>query len=460
MKTKAIWRRVCADGPFVANTVLTAAANILIATLAIITGCLSARLLGPSGRGELAAIQTAPSFIATLAMLGMPEALVYFSAQEPTRASVYLGTASAFALTASIPFVVAAYPAMPLLVHAQSAEVVNASRWYLLIAPIWALAGMLPHTLRGTNNFEAWNASRVMVPVLAIIVIMSAWISGDVTPKFFAFGYLASYAFLFAPSLWLVRARIHGSYAPDRSRIAPMLAYGFPCMLTGVPQLLNLRLDQMLMAALLPARELGLYATAVAWSAAPAPVLNALAVVTTPAVASATSENDMGQRLAASTRTAMAMVLLFGLAFTLCTPLAIELLFGTNFTPAIPAAMLLVPAAAVLGLNLVLQEGLRGMGRPYAVFHAELAGLLVTAVTLAAILRPMGIMGAAIASLLGYATVCAVLLFQARRITCIPIAALLCPSMPEIQSSLAGLGRMLRDIIGLVSETPYETDIR
>jgi O-antigen/teichoic acid export membrane protein len=96
------------------------------------------------------------------------------------------------------------------------------------------------------------------------------------------------------------------------------------------------------------------------------------------------------------------------------TPLGILILFGERFRPSIPAALVLLPAAGVLGLNLVLQEGLRGMGRPFAVLQAELAGLAVTALGLAAMLRPLGITGAAIASVLGYSTVTVVLVLSVR----------------------------------------------
>ena len=64
-----------------------------------------------------------------------------------------------------------------------------------------------------------------------------------------------------------------------------MLTYGLPCMMTGLPQMLNLRLDQIAMAALLSSRELGLYVVAVAWSGGAAPLLNSIGAVLLPAVA-------------------------------------------------------------------------------------------------------------------------------------------------------------------------------
>jgi O-antigen/teichoic acid export membrane protein len=111
-----------------------------------------------------------------------------------------------------------------------------------------------------------------------------------------------------------------------------------------------------------------------------------------------------------------------------------------------------MPAAGVLGLNLALQEGLRGMGRPYAVLRAELAGLAVTAFALIAMLRPMGIMGAAIASLLGYSTVSAVLLINVRRYSGMPIADFLLPRFDEIRLILGRLTAVVVRLQATVAE--------
>jgi antigen flippase len=420
-----------------------------IAAVGVGSGVLAARLLGPRGRGELAAIQSWPSFVATLAMLGMPEALVYYSARASDEAGRYLGSAISIAVLASIPFMVVGYELMPLLLHAQTTNIVWAGRWYLLLVPIYALVGMLAHPLRGRGDFAIWNLLRLGPNVLWFGVLALAWGCGKIFPVWVAGANLVALALLFLPYAAVAWSRIPGPYRPNFTDWSPMLCYGLPCMLTGVPQILNLRLDQMLMAALLPPRELGFYAVAVAWSAAPTPLLSALGAVTTPAVASASSVADGSMRLAATVRTAVVLALVLGFTLTLCTPIAIALLFGPRFAAAVPPAMVLVPAAAVLGLNLVLQEGLRGMGRPYAVLQAEFAGLIVTAIALAVTLRPMGIMGAAIASSLGYTTVCLVLLFKIQQATCLPLSTLLRPNVREIQSSLARLATMVRDISAL-----------
>ena len=447
MNFASLWRGAHARNAFVANTAATAAANLVIAVFGMVTGIVAARLLGPHGRGELAAIQTTPSFVASLAMVGLPDALTYYSAQNPEQAGRYLGTASVCALATSVPFMIGGYLAMPALLHAQDSVVISSARWYLLIAPIWALCGMLAPSVRGVGDFAGWNVMRLMVPLCAIAVLLIAWLVGDTTARFIAFGNLGFNALLLAPLFWLVRRRITGSYLPERTRVRPLIQYGLPCAMTGLPQILNLRLDQMLMAAIVAPRALGLYVVAVAWSGAVSPLLNSVGAAILPSVASAESRDLAVARLIQGVKAACVLAVLVCAAMVTVTPVAVVFLFGPIYRGAVPAALVLVPAAGVLGINLALQESVRGLGFPYTVLRAELFGLAITGLSLAVMLRPLGILGAAISSLLGYSTVMAALVTSAMRLANTSARELLVPSADEVRTGLRRVGAMARSLV-------------
>jgi O-antigen/teichoic acid export membrane protein len=438
---KSLWQRV-GGGGFSANASLTAATNLVMALLGMGSGILAARLLGPRGRGELAAIQTWPSFIATIAMLGMIEATIYYSACDPERTSRYVGSGSALALIASIPFMLCGYLAMPFLLAAQSSEAVSAARWYLLIAPIYALVALPAHSLRGRGDFAAWNALRASPNFVWLSVLATAWLMSVRSAATVADTFLALQALMFLPFSYVVAKRSPGSFCPEARDFGKLIRYGIPCALTGLPQNLNFRLDQMLMAAMLPSRALGEYAVAVAWSGAAAPLINSVGSTLLPSVASSESRHDGVSIFAKGVRMASLLALVACLFLMAMTPLAIVALFGSNFRTALPPALVLMPAASLLGLNFVLEEGLRGLGHPYPVLHAELVGLAVTGLALALTLRPLGTMGAAFSSLAGYSTVTVALLASARRHTGTSPASLLWPRADELKLALRRLGYM------------------
>jgi O-antigen/teichoic acid export membrane protein len=109
----------------------------------------------------------------------------------------------------------------------------------------------------------------------------------------------------------------------------------------------------------------------------------------------------------------------------LVTPFFIPMIFGKDFRASISPAIVLVPASGLLGINYCLEESLRGLGMPYLVLRAELLGLGSTALLLTFLLNYLGILGAALASLGGYATVMVSLFGFVNRVTGVSPGALI-----------------------------------
>ena len=411
---------------------MTMVANTALAILALVTGMLAARILGPTGRGALAAIQIWPTFIAVIAMLGLPEAVVFFSSRDSDNAGQYLVTAIIIALLVSIPFLLVSYFLLPLLLSAQSLEIITAARWYLLIIPLYASVGMLLHPLRGRNDLLAWNILRLVTPIGWLFVIIVAISLNKKTPQWLASNYLIFLGILFLPLLLIIRRRIPGPFRPNRIFGKPMLKYGLPSMAGTVPQFLNLRMDQMLLAALFPAGELGLYVVGVAWSGALAPLLTAIGAVGFPQIAAKRTDYAQKELLASTIRISLVFALFLALITLAVTPIAVPLLFGSRFSPAIPAALILVVAAAISNFNIILEEGIRGYGQPKHILLAELCGLLITAISLLIFLRPLRIMGAALASLLGYSITTVVMMAKISHATGYPLSSLIWPNKCDI----------------------------
>ena len=70
-------RRMAPLSGGMAATVQTLLANVLILGVNFGTGIITARLLGPVGRGEQAAIILWPQFLAYALTLGLPSAMLY-----------------------------------------------------------------------------------------------------------------------------------------------------------------------------------------------------------------------------------------------------------------------------------------------------------------------------------------------------------------------------------------------
>src|SRR5215831_13894470 len=210
--------------------------------------------------------------------------------------------------------------------------------------------------------------------------------------------------------------------------------------------MLNLRLDQMVMATFLPAQVLGLYVVAVAWGGATHPLMSAVGAVMFPGVATQANPSQQREVFVQGIRIAGVTSLVIAMPFLLVTPLVLPLVFGKQFSTAIPAALVLVVAGAIAGLNTVFEEGLRGLGQPVSVLWAECGGVAVAIVFLLILLKPLAIMGAALASLLGYSATAVFLILAGKAATGSSPAALLFPRRHEVSQGWNHLRQLVKAI--------------
>jgi O-antigen/teichoic acid export membrane protein len=358
---------------------------------------LAARLLGVEGRGELAAAQAWPLFLATLGSFGLAETIAYFAARHPSRARAALATGLVLAVPAMLVAIAAGAWLLPRVLRGHSTEVQQVATACLVLVPLMMLTAAPSQALRGVGRYASWNVLRLITPLAWLATLAAIQGTAYANVSTLALAFIAATALAGGVSHVYAWRTLPGSLHPDRSLVRPMLAYSAPTMAAMIPQWLNQRLDQLIVIALLDARALGLYVVAVAWSTAAHPLALVVAHNAVPALAGA---SDIRQRTHLVYRAGA--VAAFGTSVLLlaATPMLLPLIFGVEFQSAVPVALIMVLAGAVEATNLVGAECLRGAGRPRAIVLAECVGLAVAIVTLPWLVLAGGVMGAAAASLL------------------------------------------------------------
>ena len=412
----------------------TAATNLALAGLAVATGVLAARLLGPSGEGELTAIQTWPLLLGTLAMLGLDSAVIYFIARQPERGRQITSTAATIGVLSALIVGTVSWFALPYLLSAQHPEIISAARVFLLVGVVYAVIGIPHGALLGVQAFTSWNLFRVAPGLAWMGILLGSWFLGSHNPVPLSMWYLAAIFLCGLPFLPVVIRKLHGPPKPDLRMAPKLLRFGLPSALTSLPQTINLRLDQLLIIAFLPARSLGLYVVAVSWSGAVAPLLAAVGSVLFPHVSAERKPARQVHLLSTALQGGAIVAIATSVAFVALAPIGLPLVFGARFSGAVPSALILVPAGAILAWSGIAEDGLKGLGRPAIVLAAELAGASVTLGALPLLLHAYGIEGAALASLLGYAAVAAFAVTAIRRSTGCGIRSLIIPTWPVTKS--------------------------
>jgi O-antigen/teichoic acid export membrane protein len=420
--------------------------NGVLAVIGLVTGSFAARLLGPHGRGELASIQNVSILLGALALAGMPSALTYFSAKDRSATRSLYASALAIALCISAVLVLVGWLLLPWLLPQHGPRVVLFARIYLLFVPLYVLVSLPYSGLLGLGEIANWNILRLLPSLAWLSTLVLAWAFSLSSPTIVALMYLVAYALVSpVPTAVLLRKAQGGRMDLSRAGGRRLMRFGLPGALGAVPSLLNLRLDQILIAATLSASELGNYAAAVSWSGVLSPALSAFAPLLIPIVA--TQEIDDDQRFATAAKAARlgsGLSFVGGLAVLISAPYAIRILFGDRFAGAVMPSLILAAAAAFAGLNMLLEELVRGLGAPRWFLYAQIAALPITIFLLALLLPRYAAVGAAVASLAAYATATAVLVFGLRRITRRSIVALCVPTLSEMAAAWSALRAALR----------------
>jgi O-antigen/teichoic acid export membrane protein len=348
-------------------------------------------------------------------MLGLPDAIVYFGAREPGRAAKWLFTAQIIALGAACAAVCIGYPIVSAALRRYDPTVVGAAHLYLLLIPLTALIGLPFQLTRALGRFGLWNVLRIMPGLGWLAILLVSFHIRSITPETVAFAYLG---FLGVQAVVITVVCVSVFPARqwfDRHAATKLIKYGVPSGLSAVPQFLNLRLDQLLIAVFLSPTQLGLYVVAVSWSGISGMALSAIGPVLFQRIA---AEHDVIHARALfgqATRAAVIISIGTAVAFAFVTGPSMAVLYGSGFRASLRAALILVGASAIVTTNGLLEDGLRGLGDTRAILRAELLGLAATAGSLALLLGPLGIIGAALASVVGYSAITAGLALELRR---------------------------------------------
>lgn len=423
------------------GVLITAAANALLAVIALATGVLAARLLGPAARGHLAAAQAIGTLVGALGALALGEALVFSIGRRTRRPMVVLRTAALVAIGPTVTLIVLAWAIMPSLLAGQP-DAVAAARAYALVGVPFVLLGFPISLLRALQRYGLWNVVRLVTPLCWLAALLWATMdrSRAVAPLVITFIFLQM---LFVPIIWmLARKQDRGPARIDFGLVRPMLSYGAPLLLATLPHALNVRLDQLVLANMETAEQLGLYAVSVSWAGLGLPLMTAIGSVLFPKLATM-GPSDAREMLARSSRAGVLAAVVIGAASALTAPVVVPWLFGRVFAVPILLPLMLAAAAAVLGLNGVIEEGLRGLGEPRSVLVGELVGLGATGLLLLTLVPRVGIAGAAVASLGGYSMVTATLAWRIRSRLDVRVSDLLVPRATDLRD-LAARARAVR----------------
>lgn len=375
----------------------------LILGMGVLTGILAARMLGPTGRGELAAILVWPMAIVTIVCLGLNQAIAYALAQRRYSIDeVFAGTLVIGAVQAVVS-TLAALVIIPLTLARYSPEVRHLGIVFGCFLPALIWGGYPGNVFQGRQDLRRFNFLR-LVPAavyLAGLVLLYSFRINSLK------GVVGVQICGFVVALVLGAAMVRRYYRPgirwNRSVVPFLLSYGWKTQLTNLTNTFNQRVDQLILSLFVAPQQLGLYAVAVTLSNTVAVFPQAAGIVTF-SRGSAQAGSAVHETIGRSFRSSLLWLLVCCAALFVVAPLLVHLVFGERFAGSAIACRILLPGALMLGLNQVLYGGASALGHPGLPSIAEGVSMGVTSVGLYLLVPRYGYLGAAGVSTVAYTT--------------------------------------------------------
>jgi O-antigen/teichoic acid export membrane protein len=387
----------------------TAGFNFASVLAAGLGGVILARVVGPTVRGEYAAITAWFGIVLMVGGMGQPAALCFYVARDPLRSCNYVATSRAMMLTTGALALTAGELLAPVLARG-NAEVAMGYRLAFSASVVAFVGASYTFSLQA-RDLHRWNVVRLLQPLLGLIAI------GALA----CLKLLSLYAALIALGVtmliqlvWAYRCCRVTGLAPGRLQaglIWPLATYGTAQIAALTPAVLNANLDQLVLSQTVASADLGRYAVAVSLTSLPIPLVSAIGNVAFPRLAARRVVNEATRRLQL-----LAVLGSAGLAAGMLVPLAavaywmIPLVFGANYRGAVPLLWILSPGAIFLACGQVVGDLLRGRNHPTVVAWAQGLAAVFTVVMLLALLPLIGVAGAAVASTVAYGIALAAML--------------------------------------------------
>ena len=399
-----LWRELKShlrESRFTRDFAVTLGGQAGVLGFGIASSVLAARLLGPQGRGELAAIILWPMFLVFLFSMGNTQSVVFHTGKQRFEISEIWTSILAIGVVLSLGAIIAGIWVMPLALKQYSPEVRQLGLVFLASIPLVWLSGIPTSLMQGRLEMGYFNLLRLICPAIYAVGLLALYLWHNPSLQDAMLFQILGYLVMDVYGFWLIFRILKPGWRWNSRSCKSLLNFGWKTQLGSLASFVNQRLDQLLLTVFVPPRDLGFYVVAVTVSMSVGFFPQAAGIVTL--ATGSNLEFEQAKKVIAKSfgSTFFVLALGCGVLYVIC-PWLIPFAFGASFLPAVTACRILLPGSVALGLNQVLFSGARALDEPALPSYAEGLAVAVTGLSLYLLLPRYGFIGAAIASTLAY----------------------------------------------------------
>jgi O-antigen/teichoic acid export membrane protein len=387
--------------------------RIFLIVINAVNTILIARQLGPEGRGQYAVAIAVSAIAAQALTLGLQTANTYFVARDKS----LLGPLTSNSLAIGIAVTVIGGAAAIFFALVPGAAPIPTELMTLAIAtvPPTLLVLNLRYLLLGVHEVRAYNMIDLVSGVAGMAMTLTLALTGAATPASLLGVAIAMALIALGVAVRGLRPYLDRLPRPSGELLKSSSAYGFRVYLTTAFGLLVLKSDLLVVQVEDGSEASGLYSVAssiadLLWILPS--VVGAILFPRLSALPASPERWRLTLRTTAGTMVAFVPILVVTAAVA---PVAIRIMFGSDFEPAAASLRILCGAILFYGATSIFSQFLAARGFPWIVVAIWAAGFAVNLVLNLLLVPPLGIEGAALASLISYAFVFGAILLTSVR---------------------------------------------
>lgn len=372
--------------------------KVIILALQAGTGILTARALGPAGRGELAAMILWPLFVASATTLGVPSSLIYHLRSRNRERERLVTGGFVMAIVLGVFAAAGAALVLPWWLHQYSAGVIHAAQWFLITVPLCSVTLAGRAVLEAEHDFSASNAIQILTPLATLVGLLLFLGTHNLSAYTAAIAYIAASL----PAFGYMLSRINRT-GIRAARIQPtvirqLLQYGIRSYGIDLLGTLALQVDQVLVVSLLSPGAMGSYVVVLSLSRMLNVFQQSVVMVLFPKAAGHPADTVIAMT-GNAVRTSGLVTAICGVFVCLTGPTLLRLLYGAEYVDAVGAMRVLVLEAILSGVVFVLAQAFMALDRPGVVTILQAVGLSLSIPMMLWLIPRYGIYGAAVSLL-------------------------------------------------------------
>ncbi len=381
----------------------TATSRLVAYAIALATGILIARALGPKDRGTYAVLSNAVGILQAIGLLGIESANLYYAARKHNISGLFTNSLAIGLSTGAIVAI-----AFLLLFSFTKERLFPGIPFYLAAV---ATAGLPLALLYSDFSGILWGLSRIRaLNILSIVGVILQLFAVVLAILLLRLGVLELLIIILLLGIFNIAALTLLLGQTPTPRLTISLDWGLMRRMVGFSgaayganlfAMIAARLDVLLLNIFVGGATVGHYAVAVTVAQAmllvPQSIQRVLFVQF-----SGSSADEANRLIPLASRMILALMAGIALVAGLFSTPAVRLVLGAEYAPTARLFVLLLPGVVAVSLLGITSSYLSGRGRPDLPMRAALV-ILITVVTLDLILIPrIGATGAAIATSIAY----------------------------------------------------------